>query len=93
MSLRCDGRNQTKAEARSCSGRDDRRLANLAPCSARVMIRAHVRSVDKENQGVFPLRERLDPRIFRAQPLLRQRLVAFNSTMQWLLTTDAKLRQ
>ena len=29
-----------------------------------------------------------DPRIFRAQPLFRQRLVAFNSTMQWLLTTD-----
>jgi hypothetical protein len=50
------------------------------------MIRAHVRGVGKENQGVFPLREGLDPRIFRAQPLLRQRLVAFNSTMQWLLS-------
>ena len=36
------------------------------PRSARVMIRAHVRGVGKENQGVFPLRERLDPRIFRA---------------------------
>src|ERR1019366_10187355 len=45
MSLRCDGRNQTKAETRSCSSRDDRRFANLAPCSARVMIRAHMRAV------------------------------------------------
>ena len=36
---------------------------------------------------------RLDLRVFFLEPLPNQRLIAFDRAMQWLLTSDADLRQ
>ena len=58
-----------------------------------MMIRAHMRGVAEVNLGVFPLRQRSDPRIFPLQPLLHQRFVAFQRALQRLLAGDAELRQ
>src|SRR6266404_1229160 len=74
-------------------GFDDRGLALLAPGTPRVMIRAHVSSIAKENLRFFPLRLGLDPRIFLLEPLLYQSLVALLRTVQRLLAGDPELRQ
>src|SRR6202162_1543525 len=58
-----------------------------------MMIRAHVRGVAEIDIGFFPLRQSPDPRVFPLEPLLHQRLVAFQSAVQRLLAGDAELRQ
>src|SRR5258707_5338155 len=58
-----------------------------------MMIRAHMRGVGEVDIGFFPMRQSLDPREFLLEPLLHQRLVPFQRTMQRLLASDAKLSQ
>src|SRR5712671_4104424 len=58
-----------------------------------MMIRAHVRGVGEVDIGFFPMRQSLDPREFLLEPLLHQRLVPFQRTMQRLLASDAELGQ
>src|ERR1700674_2012515 len=74
-------------------GFDDRRFALLAPTTPRVMIRAHVGGIPKEDVRFFPLRKGFDPRVFLLEPLLDQSLVALLRTVQRLLTGNAELRQ
>jgi pimeloyl-ACP methyl ester carboxylesterase len=61
----CHGR-LSMACARGC---DDRRFPFLAPSTPRVMIRANVGGIAKEDVGLFQLRKGLDPRIFLLEPL------------------------
>ena len=50
------------SDAMACTrGFDDRRFALLAPTTPRVMIRAHVGCIAKEDLRFFPLRKGLDP--------------------------------
>src|SRR6266700_4615923 len=92
LASRGDRRNE--AHAMACAGGfDDRRFALLAPTAPRVMIRAHVGSIAKEDLRFFPLRKGLDPWIFLVEPLLYQSLVALLRTIQRLLAGDAELRQ
>ena len=58
-----------------------------------MMIRAHMRRVAEINVGFFSLREHSDLRVFLLEPLLHQRIVPFQRTMQRLLAGDAELRQ
>jgi hypothetical protein len=58
-----------------------------------MMIRAHMRGVAEIDLGVFPARKSFDPRVFLLEPLLHQRLVAFQGMIQPLLTADPELRQ
>jgi hypothetical protein len=44
-----------------------------------MMIRAHMRGVAEVDIGLFPLRHSLDLRVFLLEPLLHQRLVAFQT--------------
>jgi hypothetical protein len=57
-----------------------------------MMIRTHVRGVAEVDLGLFPLRQSPDPRVFLLEPLLHQRFVSFQCTMQRLLAGDADLR-
>src|SRR2546425_5764351 len=58
-----------------------------------MMIRAQMRGVAEVDRGLLPLRKRSDPRIVPLEPLLHQRLVAFQRAMQRPLASDAELRQ
>src|SRR6266849_935224 len=58
-----------------------------------MMIRAHMRGVAEVDIGFFPMRQSFDPREFLLEPLLHQRLVPFQRTMQRLLASDAQLGQ
>src|ERR1700719_1537018 len=88
LAARGDCRDEAHAMARARRFHD-RRFALLAPAAPRVMIRAHVGGIAKENLRFFPLRQRLDPRIFLLEPLLDQSLVALLRTIQRLLAGDA----
>ena len=64
----------------ACAGGfDDRRFALLAPTAPRVMIRAHVGGIAKEDLRFFLLRKGFDLRVFLLEPLLDQSL-ALNAT-------------
>src|SRR6266446_1978384 len=56
-------------------------VASTTGVSPRVMIRAHVGGIAKENLRFFPLRKGLDPRILLLEPLLYQSLVALLRTV------------
>jgi hypothetical protein len=58
-----------------------------------MMIRAHMRCVSEMDVGFFSTRKGFDLRVFLLEPLLHQRLVAFQRMMQRVLTADAELRQ
>src|SRR6516164_2506246 len=58
-----------------------------------MVIRAHMGRIAEENVGFFPLRKSPDFGVFLFEPLLHQRLVVFQRTMQRLLAGDTKLRQ
>src|SRR5215467_3947040 len=58
-----------------------------------MMIRAHMRGVAEVDLRLFPLRQSFDPREFLLEPLLHQRLVLFQRTMQRLLAGDAELSE
>ena len=68
-------------------------LADLAPGSAGVMIRTNMRGIAEIDRRVLPPRQDFDLRIFLFEPLFHKRLVPLQRAMQWLLATDAKLRQ
>src|SRR6266481_7079130 len=88
------GDRRDEAHAMACAGGfDDRRFALLAPTPPRVMIRAHVGGIAKEDLRFFPLRKGFDLRVFLLEPLLNKRLVALLRTVQGLLTGNAELRQ
>jgi hypothetical protein len=92
LPARRDGRDQAHAVTSPRAG-DHRGLSLPAPGATRMMIRAHVRGVAEVDIGLFPLRHRPDLRVFLLEPLLHQRLVAFQRAMQRLLASDAQLRQ
>jgi hypothetical protein len=78
----------------ACAGGfDDRRFALLAPTTARVMIRAHVGGIAKENLRFFPLRKGFNLRVFLLEPLLDQGLVALLRAVQRLLGRPYKSGQ
>src|SRR5215472_4593724 len=58
-----------------------------------MMIRAHMRGIAEVDLSLFPLRQSFDPRKFLLEPLLHQRLVLFQRTMQRLLAGDAELSE
>src|SRR6266852_4823483 len=58
-----------------------------------MVIRAHMRGVAEVDLSLFPLRQSFDPREFALEPLLHQRLVPLQCTMQRLLAGDAELGQ
>jgi hypothetical protein len=58
-----------------------------------MVIRAHMGRIAEENVGFFPLRKSPDFGVFLFKPLLHQRFVVFQRTMQRLLAGDTKLRQ
>src|SRR5580700_2137530 len=88
------GDRRDEAHAMACAGGfDDRRFALLAPTTPRVMIRAHVGGVAKEDLRSFPVRKGFDPRVFFVEPLLDQGLVSLLRAVQRLLASDAELRQ
>src|SRR5262249_54161419 len=58
-----------------------------------MVIRAHMGRIAEENVSLFPLRKSPDFRVFLFEPLLHQRFVVFQRTMQRLLAGDTKLRQ
>jgi hypothetical protein len=59
----------------------------------RLMIRAHMGGIAKENLRVFPLRKGFDLRVFLLEPSLDQGIVALLRALQRLLASDAELRQ
>src|SRR5277367_651530 len=71
LASRGDRRDQAHAMA-SASGFDDRRFALLAPTTPRVMIRAHVGGIAKEDLRFFPLRKGFDLRVFLLEPLAQE---------------------
>src|ERR1700730_5408254 len=78
----------------ACAGGfDDRRLALLAPTTPRVMIRAHVGGIAKEDLRFFPLRKGFDLRVFLLEPLLDQGIVTLLRAVHRLLASAAELRQ
>src|SRR6202049_422929 len=88
------GNRRDEAHAMACAGGfDDWRFALLTPTPPRVMIRAHVGGIAKENLRVFPLRKGFDLRVFLLEPLLDQGIVALLRAVQRLLASDAELRQ
>src|ERR1700683_2805894 len=88
------GDRRDQAHTMACaSGYDDRRFALLAPTPPRVMIRAHVGSIPKEDVRFFPRVKGFDLRLFLLEPLLYQSLVALLRTVQRLLASNAELRQ
>src|ERR1700680_3879844 len=89
----CGDRRDEAHAVTGSSASDDRGLTLLAPGSTGVMVRAHVRGIPEVNLGFFSLRKGLDPRIFLLQPLLHQRFVSLQGTVQWLLAGDAQVRQ
>jgi hypothetical protein len=58
-----------------------------------MVIRAHMRGVAEVDLSLFPVRQSFEPREFLLKPLLHQRFVPFQCTMQRLLTGDAKLSE
>src|SRR5262245_57625211 len=58
-----------------------------------MVIRAHMRGVAEVDLSLFPLRQSLDPRECLLEPLLHQRLVPFQRTMQRPLAGDAELSE
>src|SRR6202166_622159 len=74
-------------------GFDDGRFALLTPSAPRVMIRAHMSGIAKEDLSLFTLCKGPDLRVFLLEPLLYQSLVALLRTVQRLLASDAELRQ
>ena len=75
LASRGDRRNAAHAVA-CAGGFDDRRFALLAPTTPRVMIRAHVGGIAKEDLRFFPLRKGFDLWVFLLEPLLDQGIVA-----------------
>src|SRR6202158_1365044 len=92
LSSRGDRRDE--AHAMACAGGfDARRFALLAPTTPRVVIRAHVGGIAKEDLRFFLLRKGFDLRVFLLEPLLNQGFVALLRAGQRLLASDAELRQ
>src|SRR6266403_167749 len=88
------GDRRDEAHAMACAGGfDDRRFALLAPTPPRVIIRAHVGGIAKEDLRFFPLCKGFDLRVLLLEPLLDQGLVALLRAVQRLLASDAELRQ
>jgi len=88
------GDRRDEAHAMACAGGfDDWRFALLTPTPPRVMIRAHMGGIAKENLRVFPLRKGFDLRVFLLEPLLDQGIVALLRAVQRLLASDTELRQ
>src|SRR5437867_9606090 len=79
MALRCDGRDQAHAMS-SAACYDNGCFAFLAPATPGMMIRADMSRVTKIDVCTLALSHFLDLRIFRLQPFLDQRLVAFHRT-------------
>lgn len=92
MTARRDRRDQAHAIPRS-GGLDDRRFAASAPSPAGMTIQAHRRGIVEIDFGFLLLGQGLDLRVLFPQPVLDQRLVARQGTMQRLLAGGAELRQ
>src|SRR5947208_1187447 len=92
MALRCDGRDQAHAMT-SAACYDNGCFAFLAPATPGMMIRADMSRVTKIDVCTLALSHFLDLRIFRLQPFLDQRLVAFHRPVQRLLRCDTELGQ
>ena len=58
-----------------------------------MVILTHMRGITEEDVGFFPLCKSFDFRVFLFEPLLHQRFVVFQRTMQRPLAGDPKLRQ
>src|SRR6202171_39100 len=71
----------------------DGRVGLRPPGPPRVMIGADVRRGAEIDVRPLFFGHRLDLRVFFLEPLPNQRLIAFDRAMQWLLTSDADLRQ
>ncbi len=65
----------------------------LCPGPVGVMIRAHMRGVTEIDFGCLLLLQGFDLRVLFLQPLLDERLAAFQGAMQRLLAGDAELSQ
>jgi hypothetical protein len=55
-----------------------------------MVIRAHMRGVAEVDLSLFPVRQSFDPREFLLKPLLHQRFVPFQCTMQRLLKIEQR---